>query len=107
MLKTLYINVPFVEALSQMAKYAKFLKELLTNKRKLEKVSSVTLSEELITNKLPKREKDSRGFVIPYTIRGLMDEKTLADLGESINLMYYKICQKLGLGEPKPTTITL
>lgn len=33
--KTLYINVPFVEALVQMPTYTKFLKELLTYKRKL------------------------------------------------------------------------
>lgn len=57
MFKTLYINVLFVEALAQMARYAKFLKELLTNKRKLEEVSTVTLSEEcsaIIFNKLQK-----------------------------------------------------
>eukprot|EP00257_Ricinus_communis_P019363 XP_015578336.1 uncharacterized protein LOC107261717 [Ricinus communis] len=35
----LHINIPFVEALSQMPKYAKFLKELLSRKRKLEEVS--------------------------------------------------------------------
>ena len=45
MLKTFHITVPFVEALAQMPHYAKFLKELLTNKRKLEEVSMVTLSE--------------------------------------------------------------
>ena len=33
LLKQLHINVPFVEALAQMSKYAKFLKDLLTKKR--------------------------------------------------------------------------
>lgn len=46
LLKQLHINVPFIEVLSQMPKYAKFLKDLLTNKQKLEEVSTVTLSEE-------------------------------------------------------------
>ncbi|XP_039138757.1 uncharacterized protein LOC120276091 [Dioscorea cayenensis subsp. rotundata] len=45
LLKQLHISVPFVEALSQMPKYAKFLKDLLTNKRKSKEVSTVTLSE--------------------------------------------------------------
>ena len=57
MIKTLHINVPFVEALAQMPPYAKFLKELLTNKKMLEEVSTVTLSEEcstIITNKIRK-----------------------------------------------------
>ncbi|XP_039126953.1 uncharacterized protein LOC120263114 [Dioscorea cayenensis subsp. rotundata] len=110
MFKTLHINVPFVEALAQMLRYAKFLKKLLTNKRKLEDVSLVILSEEcsaLITNSLPNKEKDPRGFIIPCTIEGLIDEKELADLGASINLTPYKIFQKLGLGEPKSTPMML
>jgi len=110
MFKTLHINVPFMEALAQMPRYAKFLKELLTKKNKLEEVSSLKLSEEcsaLICNKLPKKKKDPGGFIVPCTIEGLVDEKALADLGTSINLMLYKIFQKLGLGEPKATTMML
>ncbi|XP_039117937.1 uncharacterized protein LOC120253705 [Dioscorea cayenensis subsp. rotundata] len=34
--KQLHINITIIEALAQMPKYGKFLKELLTNKRKLE-----------------------------------------------------------------------
>ncbi|KAL5550170.1 hypothetical protein UlMin_000346 [Ulmus minor] len=34
--KSLHINLPFVDMLEQMPKYAKFLKEVLSNKRKLE-----------------------------------------------------------------------
>ena len=34
--KKLHINIPFVDALAQMPSYAKFLKEILGNKRKLE-----------------------------------------------------------------------
>lgn len=37
MLKRLYINIPFIDALSQMPIYAKLLKEILSNKRKLKK----------------------------------------------------------------------
>ncbi|XP_039141214.1 uncharacterized protein LOC120278494 [Dioscorea cayenensis subsp. rotundata] len=93
-----------------MPRYAKFLKELLTNKMKLEEVPSITFSEEclaLLTNKLLKNEKDLRGFIIPCTIEGLVDDKTLADLGVNINLIPYRIFQKLGLGEPKSMTMTL
>ena len=39
--KQLHINLPLIEALSLM--HAKFLKELLTNKRKLEELSIMTL----------------------------------------------------------------
>ena len=34
-------------------------------------------------------------------------EKTLLDLGASVNLLPYSIYKQLGLGELKPTSITL
>ena len=34
-------------------------------------------------------------------------EKTLLDLGASVNLLPYSVYKQLGLGELKPTTITL
>lgn len=54
--KKLHIYLPFIEALSQMSRYTKFLKELLTNKRIMEEISTVTLSEEctaILQNRLP------------------------------------------------------
>jgi len=45
-LRKLYINIPFTEALSQMPSYAKFLKEILSNKRKLEEHETVASTEE-------------------------------------------------------------
>ena len=56
MFKKLHINIPFANALAQMPKYAKFLKDILVNKRKLEEHETVMLTEEcsaLISNKLP------------------------------------------------------
>ncbi|XP_076929792.1 uncharacterized protein LOC143594348 [Bidens hawaiensis] len=44
--KQLHINLPFLDALKEMPKYAKFLKEVLSNKKKLEELSCVTLNEE-------------------------------------------------------------
>ena len=34
-------------------------------------------------------------------------EKALLDLGASVNLLPYSVYRQLGLGELKPTTITL
>ena len=110
MFKALHINVPFVEALARRPHYGKILKEVLPNKRKLEEVSTVTLSEEcsaVLTNQLLKKEKDPRSFIVPCTIGGVVNEKALADLGASFKLMPYKIFEKLVLGELKPMTMTL
>ena len=35
MFKKFHVNIPFVEAIAKMPKYAKFLKEIISNKKKL------------------------------------------------------------------------
>lgn len=61
----------------------------------------------IISSKIPKREKDLLGFIILCTLGGVVDKKVLTDLGASINLMPYKIFQKLGQGELKLMKMTL
>ncbi|KAL5574228.1 hypothetical protein UlMin_023825 [Ulmus minor] len=59
--KSLHINLPFVDMLEQMPKYAKFLKDILSNKRKLEECEAIALTEEttaLLQKKLPPKLKD-------------------------------------------------
>nr|GEV75947.1 reverse transcriptase domain-containing protein [Tanacetum cinerariifolium] len=109
-LKQLHINLPFIKALAQMPKYAKFLKGLLTNKARLEEACTITMNERCSTvllNKLPSKEKDPGSFTIPCDISQLHTDNALADLGASISLMSYMMYEKLGLGEPKATRISL
>jgi hypothetical protein len=108
--KKLHINIPFADALAQMPSYAKFMKEVLTNKRKLEDYETVMLTEEcsaLLQNKLPPKLKDPGSFTIPCTIGDKYFEHALCDLGASINLMPLSLYKKLGIGEAKATTISL
>ncbi|GJV55584.1 reverse transcriptase domain-containing protein [Tanacetum coccineum] len=82
-LKQLYINLPFIEALAQMPKYAKFLKGLLTNKARLEEACTITMNERcsaVLLNKLPSKEKDPGSFTIPCDIGQLHIDNALADL---------------------------
>ncbi|XP_075499401.1 uncharacterized protein LOC142537792 [Primulina tabacum] len=98
------------ETLAQMPSYAKFLKEILSNKRKLVDFETGKLSEEcsaILQNKLPPKLKDPGSFSIPCTIRSSFFRKALCDIGASINLMPYSCFEKLGIGEVKPTTISL
>ncbi|GJS04255.1 hypothetical protein Tco_0320763 [Tanacetum coccineum] len=67
-LKQLDINIPFIEALVQIPKYAKNLKSLLTNKSKLEEACMKTMNERcstILLNKLPIKEKDPTSFTNP------------------------------------------
>jgi len=66
----LHINIPFAEAPAQMPKYAKFIKEILRNKRKLNDHETIMLNEEcsaILLNKLPPKLKDPESFTIPCT----------------------------------------
>ncbi|KAD2393546.1 hypothetical protein E3N88_40523 [Mikania micrantha] len=108
--KQLHINLTFVEALAQMPKYAKFLKDILTNKKTFEELSHVTLSEEcsvILQNKLPQKMNDPGSFTIPCLIGSLSVSNALADLGASINLMPYAVFEKLGVEELKPTRMSI
>ncbi|CAL1406494.1 unnamed protein product [Linum trigynum] len=110
MLRKLNVQVPFMEALSQMPKYVKFLKELLSKKRRLSELATVELSEEcsvILQNKLPPKQKDPCSFTIPCSIGKLHVERSLADLGASINVIPYKLFKKLGLGEPSSTRMSI
>ncbi|GKF29979.1 DNA-directed DNA polymerase [Tanacetum coccineum] len=109
-LKQLHINLPFIEALSQMPKYAKFLKGLLTNKARLEEACKIIMNERcsaVLLNKLPSKEKDPGSFTIPCDIGQLHIDNALADLGASISLMPYSMYKKLSLGEPKATRMNV
>ena len=93
-----------------MPRYAKFLKDLLSNKKKLEEISSAPIGvgcSAILLNKLPKKLKDPGSFTIPYLIGGMSVERALADLGASINLMPYSLFKKLGLSEPTPIRMSL
>ncbi|KAK4708990.1 hypothetical protein R3W88_029915 [Solanum pinnatisectum] len=107
--KTLSINLPLVEALLEMSRYAKFMKELVTKKRSLD-CETIEISHScsaIMTKELIKKKEDPRAFTIPCNIGMLQFAKALCDLGASINLRSYVIYKQLGLGEPKATTMRL
>ena len=107
--RKLHINIPFAEALEKMPGYVKFMKEVLSKKRKLRDYETIALSEEcsaILQKKLPPKLKDPGSFTIPCAIGNSVFERALCDLGASINLMPWSIFKKLKLGEARPTTVT-
>ncbi|XP_062100055.1 uncharacterized protein LOC133805924 [Humulus lupulus] len=110
MLKQFHINIPLVEALEQMPNYVKFMKDVLTRKIRLGEFETVTLTKEcssFLQDKLPPKLKDPGSFTIPCTIGETYCGIALCDLGASINLMPMSVFKKLGIGEVRPTTVTL
>ena len=84
--------------------------DILSKKRRLTEFEIVNLIEEcsaILQRKFPHKLKDPGGFTIPYKIGNSIFERALCDLGATINLMPLSIFRRLGLGEARPTTVTL
>ncbi|GJR25460.1 reverse transcriptase domain-containing protein [Tanacetum coccineum] len=66
MLKKIYFNISFSEALAHMPKFAKMVKDLLTNKEKLLELENTPLNEncsDVLFKKLPKKLGALEGFL--------------------------------------------
>ncbi|RVW68342.1 Retrovirus-related Pol polyprotein from transposon 17.6 [Vitis vinifera] len=87
-LRQVKVNIPLLDMIKQVPTYAKFLKDLCTIKRGLTVNKKAFLTEQ-VSAILQCREK------------------ALLDLGASVNLLPYSVYKQLGLGELKPTAITL
>ncbi|XP_045831120.1 uncharacterized protein LOC123922450 [Trifolium pratense] len=110
MLHDLQINIPFAEVLEQMPVYAKFMKDLLTKKRKPLDDDTVDMTEEcsaIIQKKLPQKKKDPGSFTIPCSIGNISVGRALCDLGASINLMPLSMMKKIPGAVAKPTKMQL
>ncbi|XP_070057478.1 uncharacterized protein [Nicotiana tomentosiformis] len=112
MLKQLYVNIPFTEVLTQMPAYVKFLKDILSSKRKLEETIVVKLNTHcsaILQNKIPQKCGDPGSFTIPCSLGSEKFYKALYDSGASINLMSLSVFIKLEgeLGVIKSISVSL
>ncbi|RDY10475.1 hypothetical protein CR513_05005, partial [Mucuna pruriens] len=118
MFRKVEINIPLLDAIKQIPKYAKFLKELCVHKRKKMKggvelggiVSALTRNDDLIAGTrqaLPKKCRDPRIFSIPCTIGDCTFFDAMLDLGASINIMPTSIYKSLNCGDLEPTEMTI
>jgi len=97
-LKNLQINIPFTEAMQQMPTYARFLKELLTKKRKFPEEGRVELEagcSAIIQKAIPQKSCDPGSFTLPIIVGNLYGGKALLDLGASINLIPLSMLKRI------------
>ncbi|KAM2510329.1 hypothetical protein PS1_034826 [Malus domestica] len=98
------VNIPLLDAIKQVPKYAKFLKELCTTRKRISNKEVVRVGENVsavLQRKLPPKCKDSGSFTIPCVISNTRFEHAMLDLGASINVMPYSIYASMNLGELK------
>jgi hypothetical protein len=92
--KQVQINIPFLDTILQIPSYAKFLKDLVTVKRKMNVPKKAFMTEQvsaILQCKLPLKYKDPGCPTITCMIRVSQIERALMDLGTSVNLLPYSI----------------
>ncbi|RDY05551.1 hypothetical protein CR513_10597, partial [Mucuna pruriens] len=118
MFRKVEINIPLLDAIKQIPKYAKFLKDLCVHKRRKmkgsQKFGGVVLA--LIKNEgsiarisqvLPKKCRDPGIFSVQCTIGECTFVDAMLDLGASINVMPTSIYRSLNFGDLEPTWMTI
>ncbi|CAM8905496.1 unnamed protein product [Rhodiola kirilowii] len=104
------INIPLLEAIKQIPRYAKFLKELCTNRRRSTRYDQELMSRNVsavIQRKVPPKCGDLGTYTIPCTIGNIRIENCMLDLGASINVLPFSIYSCLRIGPLKPTGLTI
>ncbi|KAK8596898.1 hypothetical protein V6N13_001510 [Hibiscus sabdariffa] len=108
-LDQLHIDVPFLEATDHMPTYAKFLKDIITKKRTMERYETVATEKEYVSalGEIPTKRNDPGSFIIPCSIGDNYIGKALCDIGSSVNLMPKSVFMKLGMEIARPTIVIL
>ncbi|KAK8544918.1 hypothetical protein V6N13_123226 [Hibiscus sabdariffa] len=109
-LKQVQTNLPLVEALQQIPNYAKFLKDMVSMKRRIGEFETAAVTKTCLAlkhNKVPAKKTDPGSFTIECFIGNNYSNKALCDPGAIINFMPKSVFQKLGIGEAKPITVMM
>ncbi|CAM8883030.1 unnamed protein product [Rhodiola kirilowii] len=104
------INIPLLEAIKQIPRYAKFLKELCTNRRRSTRNDQELMSRDvsaIMQCKVPPKCGDPGTYIIPCTIGNIRIENCMLDLGASINVLPFSIYSCLRIGPLEPIGLTI
>jgi hypothetical protein len=104
------VNTPLLDAIIQISRYAKFLKELCVNKKKLTGYEKVSVGENISTiiqRKLPSKYKDQGMFAISCKIGNVGIKRVMFNLGASINVMPRSIFTSLNVRLLKETGVVI
>jgi hypothetical protein len=92
-----------------MLTYAKFLKDILSNRSKLDE-EIVILTENIsaiVMNRLPLKLQDPNSFTIPCALGSTKFNRALSVLGETVSLMPKSVFDRIRVGELVPTRFFL
>ncbi|CAN6542430.1 unnamed protein product [Malus baccata var. baccata] len=102
--RQVHVNIPLLDDIKQIPKYAMCLKKLCTTKKRVREKEVVHVNENvsaILQRKLPPKCKDPGSFTIPCVIGNTCFKSTMLDLGASINVMPYSVYACMNLGALK------
>ncbi|XP_026451885.1 uncharacterized protein LOC113352256 [Papaver somniferum] len=108
--KQVKVNLPLLDAIKHVPAMAKLLKEMCSVKRDASVHKKAFLTQQvssIISQKYPVKFKDPGCPTVTCVIGKETIYNALLDLGDSVNLLPFSVYEQLGLGEMKPTRITL
>ncbi|XP_023767926.1 uncharacterized protein LOC111916489 [Lactuca sativa] len=101
MFRKVETNIPLSDAITQIPRYAKFLKELCTFEKKLKGIQTVKVGEDIsvvLQKWLLKKCKDPGVFMVPCKMGNLFVPRVMLDLGASINVLPYTSYKTMVIG---------
>ena len=107
------IKIPLLQAIQDIAIYAKTIKELcIKNPKRRTKTNPTvqvvgTLSDPLSGMEAPVKYEDPGNPIVMVKINGQSFPNALVDLGAAINILTTTTCQKIGITSLDPTTTLL
>ncbi|KAI7991008.1 hypothetical protein LOK49_LG12G02773, partial [Camellia lanceoleosa] len=99
-----------LDTLSPFNKNAASMEAMMERKSRTHVSQKVLLTEQvssILLNDTPPKLKDPGAPTIACIIGDHFIDRALLDLGASVNLLPYSVYKEFGLGELKPTTVTL
>ncbi|XP_074559935.1 uncharacterized protein LOC141815980 [Curcuma longa] len=109
--KDLTLDVPLLDALIEMPKFAKFIKGLISTKDITRPKNVIALTEDvtekILNNKIPQKLKDPGSFFLPCKIGNVSIGRAFCDLGASVSIIPYTTSVKCGYPDLKLTPMTL
>ncbi|XP_021723160.1 uncharacterized protein LOC110690618 [Chenopodium quinoa] len=106
------VNIPLLNVIKRIPRFAKFMKELCTIKRKhrlggKEKVKVSAHVSAVFQKKIPEKCGDPGMFIVPVTIGDTTLHRAMLDLGASINVIPYSLFKSLKLGPLHGTGVVI
>ena len=101
------ITIPLVDAIQHIASYAKFLKGLCTPTRKPKRIPMSETISSIMLSTIPQKQRDLGTPMISCEIGGRTFNRSLLDMGASVNILTKEVYDICPVRELQPLFIEL